>query len=302
MVCLMNGGKAGGVGCDLRREVELGCGWLEQFRSGADMKSPFPGMDPFIEARGLWTDFHDSLIVELRRILNSQLPPRYEALLGERTYIDVVDPIEGTRGESVIKPDVRIDRQQPSPEGTWQRDEGQGILAASVLMHPEMNVEETETYIEIRETAAGDRVVTCIELLSPTNKKPGSPGWGEYERKRQLMLEGASHFIEIDLLRGGRRRAMREPWPKSPYYILVMRREEAPSCHVFPAYATDRLPTFPIPLVPPDADLLCDLQAAVDSVLGSSRYERRLQYFQPIDPPLAEVEMRILAGARDQFA
>jgi hypothetical protein len=29
------------------------------------MRIPFPGMDPFIEARGLWSDFHASLIVEL---------------------------------------------------------------------------------------------------------------------------------------------------------------------------------------------------------------------------------------------
>ena len=26
------------------------------------MKAPFPGMDPFIEACGLWSSFHDSLI------------------------------------------------------------------------------------------------------------------------------------------------------------------------------------------------------------------------------------------------
>ena len=30
------------------------------------MESP-PGMDPFIEARSLWTDFHDNPIVELQR-------------------------------------------------------------------------------------------------------------------------------------------------------------------------------------------------------------------------------------------
>jgi hypothetical protein len=202
-------------------------------------------MDPFIEARSLWTDFHDSLAVELRRFLNAHLPPRYDALVAERIFI-------------------------------------------------EANEEVAETFLEVHDSACGDRVVTCIEVLSPTNKRPGSPGWAEYERKRQLMFRGAANFIEIDLLRGGRRRAMRQPWPASPYYALVMRQEEAPRCQVFPAYTLQRLPTIPIPLAPPDADVPCDLAAAVDDVLASSRYGRRLAYDQPIEPPLDDAERSFL--------
>jgi len=262
------------------------------------MKSPFPGMDPFIEARSLWTDFHDSLIVELRRMLNAYLPPRYQALIEERTYIDVVESVEGLRTEIVTKPDVRIDVQIGSPEESSSVQEGQVATATSVEMYPQLNEEVVETFLEIHDSASGDRVVTCIEVLSPTNKRPGSPGWGEYERKRQLMFRGAANFVEIDLLRGGRRRAMRQPWPASPYYVLVMRQEESPRCHVFPAYTLERLPTIPIPLAPPDADVPCDLAAAVDAVLASSRYERRLAYEQPIDPPLADDERSVLAAAR----
>lgn len=33
------------------------------------MTSPFPGMDPFIESRGLWGDFHGSLISEIKNAL-----------------------------------------------------------------------------------------------------------------------------------------------------------------------------------------------------------------------------------------
>jgi len=254
-------------------------------------------MDPFIEARGLWTDFHDSLIAELRRTLNSQLPGRYEALIGERTYIDVVDTTDASRTEHVFKPDVRIDGRTGPTQTGWQRDETQAILTAPVLMHPELRAEETETYIEVRDADSTERVVTCIEVLSPTNKRPGGPGWGEYERKRQLMFQGAANFVEIDLLRGGRRRGMREPWPKSPYYVLVMRQAEAPSCHVFPAFTTERLPAIPIPLIPPDPELLCDLQSIVDAVLASSRYERRLRYGEPIEPPLSAAERRFLPNA-----
>jgi uncharacterized protein DUF4058 len=262
------------------------------------MKSPFPGMDPFIEARGLWSDFHDSLIVELRRALNATLPPRYEALVEERTYIDVVEAADGLRTGMVIKPDVRIDRETKFDSASWAGTEGQLAVAEPIIMHPALDVEDTESFIEVHDTAAGDRVVTCIEVLSPSNKRRGSPGWGEYERKRQLMFRGAASFVEIDLLRGGNRRPMREAWPASPYYVLTMRQQEAPRCNVFPAFSDRRLPAVPVPLAIGDPDLACDLQAAVDAVVASSRYERRLAYDQPIEASLNAEEQALLAAVQ----
>ncbi len=38
------------------------------------MPSPFPGMDPFIEACGLWEDFHPKLIAEIERALAAVVP------------------------------------------------------------------------------------------------------------------------------------------------------------------------------------------------------------------------------------
>jgi hypothetical protein len=52
------------------------------------MKSPFPGMDPFIEARGLWTDFRAQLIVGIEQVLNTTMPGEYAARLGHRCYMD----------------------------------------------------------------------------------------------------------------------------------------------------------------------------------------------------------------------
>jgi hypothetical protein len=257
------------------------------------MKSPFPGMDPFIEARGLWADFHDNLIVELQRALNERLPERYEALLGERTYIDLVDPLEGTRTGQVIKPDVRIDGESRG----FQRGavaQGDSPLATSVVMHPELAVEEREAFVEIHDAAAGGQVVTCIEVLSPTNKRPGTPGWADYERKRQLMFRGEANFVEIDLLRGGRRRPMREAWPASPYYLLVLWKEQAPECRVWPGFSVQPLPAIPIPLAAPDPDLMFEVQPCIDEVLARSRYDRRLQYSEPIQPPLTRDEAGLL--------
>jgi hypothetical protein len=198
----------------------------------------------------------------------------------------------------VIKPDVRIDKQADSSPAAWSGAGGPAVLASPIIMHPELDAEETESFIEVHDSAQGDRVVTGIEVLSPSNKRPGSPGWGEYERKRQLMFHGAANFVEIDLLRGGRRRAMREPWPNSPYYVLVMRKEAAPRCQEFPAFAIQRLPAIPVPLADSDPDLTCDLQSAVDAVLAGSRYERHLAYETSIEPPLSADERALLHASR----
>lgn len=59
-------------------------------------RSPFPGMDPIIEARGLWRDFHDKLIGDIERVLAELLPPRYVVCLDERTFslLDGIEPAE----------------------------------------------------------------------------------------------------------------------------------------------------------------------------------------------------------------
>jgi hypothetical protein len=33
-------------------------------------------MDPFLEARGLWADFHDNFVVAIKGMLNASLPSR----------------------------------------------------------------------------------------------------------------------------------------------------------------------------------------------------------------------------------
>lgn len=202
-------------------------------------RSPFPGMDPIIEARGLWRDFHDKLIGDMERALAELLPPRYVVRLDERTY--------------TAEPEATASAGSPT----------------AVAMHALIDVEERELYIDIRDEEAGGKLVTGIEVLSPTNKRFGSDGWKEYGRK---FLRGAANFVEIDLLREGRRRTMREPWPDSPYYILIARQETAPACTVLPAFSTRPLPDVPVPLLAPDSDVMLPLQSLVDNVIERSRY------------------------------
>src|SRR5437763_15907809 len=70
------------------------------------MPSPFPGMDPYLEAPELWPDVHHRLISEIQAALVPQLRPRYVARVELRVYTsDYDDP-----GLEVLIPDVRVER------------------------------------------------------------------------------------------------------------------------------------------------------------------------------------------------
>ena len=53
------------------------------------MKSPFPGMDPYLETR--WSDVHLSLATYSRDALNGLLPPGLLARSEERSVVSVDD-------------------------------------------------------------------------------------------------------------------------------------------------------------------------------------------------------------------
>jgi hypothetical protein len=147
-----------------------------------------------------------------------------------------------------------------------------------------------ENFIEIYEAGPELRLVTCIEVLSPSNKRPGTEGWEQYMRKRNSLLLGEAHLVEIDLLRGGRRMPMVEPWPKGPYYLLVGRQNRSPFCRVWPVDYRHPLPKIPVPLSSPDPDIPLSLQPMIDAVFERSRYAQRIDYTKPLTPPLGAKE------------
>ena len=70
------------------------------------MRSPFPGMDPFIEACGEWEDFHDELIGEIKRQLVRALPAGYLARTRKRSYVVVAEA--NGKEEHSFQPDVSV--------------------------------------------------------------------------------------------------------------------------------------------------------------------------------------------------
>jgi len=245
------------------------------------MRSPFPGMDPFIEAYRLWEDFHYRLIYEIDRAIVEKLPSRYVSRIGERYYLDAIDPNGGRSPERSFVSDVSLDAARSPSTSQLPPASAATVTAGAVAMRGQFSEEHRETFLEIRDLDRGRRLVTTIEVLSPTNKRPGEEGWQQYEEKRRVFLRGHAHLVEIDLLRGGQRHAMAQPWPPGPYYALVLRADEAPECLVWPAHSLQPLPTIPIPLLLPDPDLHLALQPLVDAIYARSRYFVDIDYRQP---------------------
>ena len=165
-----------------------------------------------------------------------------------------------------------------------------------------IKAEYREPFLEIRQVEPEHKLVTAIEILSPSNKRPHTRGWRLYNRKRLAFLSGYANLVEIDLLRRGRRMPMASPWPDSPYYLLVCRKKQAPRCAVYPSFSTEPLPPIPIPLAPPDPDISLDIQPLIDAIYTRSRYERDIDYRRSLHPTLGPAEQAWLEVLRLQRA
>jgi hypothetical protein len=254
------------------------------------MKSPFPGMDPYIEGCGLWEDFHSHLIEKIGEKLADLAPDRYLVRTGERSYVVLVES-EGKKDYAFF-PDVSVSaprrRKRTTKKGGIALAEPNGGVEP-VTMRPFIQEEHREAFIEIYEASPEQRLVTSLEVLSPSNKRPGSEGWDLYQRKRQSLLLGNVSLVELDLLRGGSRMPMLDPWPDSPYTLLVA-RAKAQLCRVWRAHSLRPLATIPVPLVRPDDDISLSVQPMIDQIYERYRYPRSIDYRKPLKPPLDATE------------
>ncbi len=247
------------------------------------MPSPFPGMDPYLEAPELWPNVHHGLISEIQATLNQRLRPRYKTLVEERVYIsDEMDP-----GRKVIVPDVAIQvrqaRQQPYVVG-----HASGVTVAEPMISTSMIDEEIREARVVIIDGTGRHVVTVIEILSPTNKILGARGRANYEAKRRQVMQSPSHLVEIDLLREGEPIYCGEQLPVHDYLIHVSRRGERPQGILWPILLAQRLPIIKIPLLPTDQDEDLDLGQILKSAYDRAGYDLMVDYHQPPRVPLNE--------------
>lgn len=242
------------------------------------MPCPFPGMDPFLEMPPYWSDFSPKLLTAISNALLPRVLPRYDVRIEE--YLVVTHDEQRLHR---VQPDVTI-----STAADWNVEDG-GAAAVAQPTTVELDYPDfeplTQRHLVLVHRASG-RVVTVIELLSPVNKASGQEGRNAYLDKRAEFLASRCHLVELDLLRGGRRLPMAGPLPRGDYYVYVGRAGRRPRCQVLAWSLPAPLPTVPIPLLPEDADVPLDLQAAFRAAYEPALYERRLPYEGPLQPPL----------------
>jgi hypothetical protein len=237
-------------------------------------------MDPYLEG-SLWMGVHTQLLAEIARQLAPRLRPKYVAHTSERFVVTI------SEGSSLLRaslhPDVGVaEARFPGPMTGASR-----TVAAPLQVTTLMPEAIPHVTVEIFD-AASRQLVTAIEVLSPTNKRP--EGREEYLAKRARVLRSPAHLLEVDLLRDGARVPTLEPLPPAAYFVFLSRAEKRPVMDVWPVRLSDRLPAVPVPLLEGDPDVLLDLQQCFTNVYDLLAYDLVVDYTQAAPGTLSRDE------------
>ena len=264
------------------------------------MRFPFPGMDPWLELPTLWLDVHNSLITAIRDDLASRVAPKYHVGVEQHTYLSVLD------ARSFIgRPDIVISRTKSGKRGGRAAVSAHATVTGTHVLKLDVEVpirdRVEEWYLEIRIAETG-KLVTVIEVLSPTNKSAG-PGRRKYLRKRTKILDSRTSFVEIDLLRGGKRMPLSSPETvEGDYRILVSSGRTRPRAELYVFDVRQPIPAIPIPLLAKDPEPSLDLNAVLHALYERARFDLVLDYSKSPTPPLREKDAawasEIVSGTR----
>jgi hypothetical protein len=244
-----------------------------------DPESPFPGMDPYLERH--WLPVHTQLVGTASRALNRQLPSDLVARPEEHLAVEVDEggPLQYRR--RLVVPDARV-FESPASDAS----------GATALVAPFKLVLENEPAKErsVRILSdGGERLLTVIEFVSPTNKT--GEGADLFVAKRDELLDGGVNVVEIDFVRRGNWRRLLEPHlcPRdavSTYRATVRIAGEPSAVYVYPMPLRAPLPPVPIPLRETDEPVVLDVQRLVAEVYADDRYGYTLDYTVEPSPPL----------------
>ncbi len=154
-----------------------------------------------------------------------------------------------------------------------------------------------EPYLEIVSND-GDRLVTAIEVLSLSNKKPGDSGRSSYLQKQNEFRRGGVNLVEIDLLRGGTHTTvvslerLRKLVPTYDYHICVTAVGDPNHCQVRGFRMMDRLPAIHVPLDPGIRPVIVELQPILDRIYDTGKYRRLAKYDRKTPEPTLTPEQQ----------
>ena len=246
------------------------------------MKSPFPGMDPYLESR--WSDVHNKLTAFIGEALTPLLPPGLRARSEERILLETL--AEQRIGD--YRADVAV-VSSPLGRGTAASASASAVADIEPVLLEYQASPEVDRFVRIIDTRNGNRVVTAIEVLSNWNKAAGKLN-KVYLRKIRDYARAEVSVVEIDLLRSSRRRLLVQPDRVPPelrkaYAVCIRRGWNESQWAFYPIGLRDRLPRIPIPLGEGEPEVLLDLQPLIDRAYAAGGHDD-IDYSVPPDPPL----------------
>jgi Protein of unknown function (DUF4058) len=250
-------------------------------------KSPFPGMDPWLE--DYWGDIHARLTTYASDRLQPDLPKGLKARIEE--YVTVESKLDDEEWRHHFVPHVMI-----TAPFRLSKSEQEGSVAVvteteAVLLPREVEA-PTLRRIQIIDTQNGNRVITTIEFLSPANKV--GRGLDLYLKKQREMIDGRVNLVEIDLVRTG-------DWAvavdvghvpvklRGIYRATVVREVRTDQCEYYPIPLTAPLPKLRIPLRPTDADVVLELQPLIEAAYTNGGYADDIDYGKSPLLPLPKI-------------
>jgi hypothetical protein len=149
--------------------------------------------------------------------------------------------------------------------------------------------EHHEEYIEIRQRSDG-RLVTLVDMVSPTNKLVATGRHAYLEKRREGKTVGAN-LVEIDLVLQGQPTLeySRDGLPDWDHAVTVTRATQPERYEIYTTTLQKRLPRFRLPLAADDRDTVLDLHAAFARCYDQGDFAAKIDYrLDPTVPLSAE--------------
>ena len=209
--------------------------------------------------------------------------------------VDVIyEPVEGARGLR-FRPDNHL--HVGEARQTWLPSGGSAVAEPPLTTPTRTLLHEPVRHrsLRIADAKTGGRLVAAIELLSPTNKRPGR-GLRAYCRKQVAMKHSGVHLLELDLLRDRSpitlaARAGLLEGEASPHHVSLWSAHEYGGIELYAVGFGQPLPRLAVPLREHDEPVAVNLQAALAEAYLRGEYARDTDYAtDPPGPPLTPEE------------
>ena len=126
------------------------------------MPSPFPGMDPYLEAPALWSGFHHQFIASLYQLLQPGIADRYRAKVVSRQYTTELVLFTSIVREPHVEEFIEV----------RTRTDGRLVTLIDVIGPANKSTSAGKAaYLDTRSSAVGQRVGT-VEIDLVTQGKP----------------------------------------------------------------------------------------------------------------------------------